>query len=74
MNPGLFASCFQSHQIPSLDLDFGRIFDEDNALLRRNEAGKRIKKRSLAGTSAAGYEKILTTLDSLAEPLGNMRR
>ena len=45
-------TCFEPHNVVLLHLQFGRVFDRDDALVRRDETGKHIEQRRLTGTSA----------------------
>ncbi len=45
--------CFQSHHMRLLQLQLGRVFDGDDALVMRNETGQHIEHGGLAAAGAA---------------------
>ena len=48
---------FQPHDVLLLELQFGRVFDRDDALVVRNEARQRVEQRRFAGAGAAGDDR-----------------
>ena len=45
---------FELHHVALLELQLGRVFDGDDALLLRDEAGERVQHGGLAGAGSAG--------------------
>ena len=54
---------FQPHHVVLLQLQFGRVFDRDDAVGVGNEARQRVQQRRLAGAGAAGNEDVQPGLD-----------
>src|SRR5262245_8540337 len=54
---------FQSHDVLLLELQFGRVFDRDDALVIRNEARQRVKQRRFAGARATRDDHVRAGLD-----------
>ena len=55
---------FQPHNVLLLHLQFGRVFDGDDAFAFRNKAGKNVEQRGLARACAAGHDDVEARLDS----------
>src|SRR4029077_3435554 len=69
---GLFTPRFKSNQIALADVQFSRVFDEENSFLIWNEIGKDIEQRGLACAGSTTDEDILAIAHSFAEKLSGL--
>ena len=58
---------FNGEYVRLLDPQFGRIFDDDDALLLRNRLSENVEKRSLPGTSSTADKQSLAVRNLLAQ-------
>ena len=49
---------FQAHHVRLLQLQFGGVFAGDDALVVVDELGQTVEQRGLAGTGAAGHQRV----------------
>ena len=54
---------FQPHHVFLLQLQFGRVFDRDDAVRVGNEAGERVQQRRLTRAGTAGDDDVQAGLD-----------
>ena len=54
----------ETHDVLLVHLQFGRVLDRDDALLRRDEAGEHVEERRLTGAGAAADQTVQPRLDA----------
>ena len=60
---------FHARHVRLLQLQLGRVFDGDDALVLRNVAGERVQQRGLAGAGTAGDDDVQPRLDAALQQL-----
>src|SRR6202008_4002729 len=67
-------AAFQAAYMLLLDLEFGGVFDGDDALVGRDEAGEHVEQRGLTGACTTRDDDIETGFDGALEQLHHGRR
>src|SRR5687767_5424688 len=63
----LGSSRLEPNEIGLVDENFGRLFDQDNTVLRRNRLRHRVEKRGLTGACAARNENVMAGFHRCAQ-------
>jgi len=67
---GLFAAGFKPYQVALANVEFRRVFNQENPFIIRNGVSKDIQKRSFSTARTSADENVLTAADLLAEQYG----
>src|SRR5260370_36278253 len=65
---------FDGEEIGLLDVKLRRVFDHDDALIRRNSVSEYAQKRRLSGGGSAAYQQCLSCGDLDSQKLGKLPR
>ncbi len=65
---------FQPHDVLLLQLQFGRVFDRHDTVVRRNEARQRVEQRRFTGAGTAGDDDVQSGLDGAFQQHHHFRR
>ena len=65
---GLLTPGLEPHQVYLVELQLGRVLDEHDAIIRRQERRERVQQRRLPGTGPAADQDVLVLLDCEAAP------
>ena len=60
-------AALQAADVLLLDLEFGGVFDGDDALIGRDEAGEHVEQRGFTGAGTAGDDDVQACADSAFE-------